>query len=91
MNRLARRFEGYPPGFLEAIDKCCPGRCHATHPVGGRLAGLVAHRRRRRSPARRLTAEPPKFETRPYTRHVPARGGFVQDYFGYLVGVALSS
>ena len=83
---LAGRFEGYPPGFLEAIDKAVRVMPRdRIQSAGDWLDWLRIGEEGGPLPAA-LTAEPPKFETRPYTRHVPARGGFVQDYFGYLVG-----
>ncbi|WP_374427361.1 serine/threonine-protein kinase [Tabrizicola sp.] len=84
---LAGRFAGYPPGFLELIDKAVRvmprDRIQSAQDwldwigiieAGGPLP-------------RAATEEPPTPKTRPLTRHVPAqRGGILQDYMGYVFG-----
>jgi hypothetical protein len=84
---LAGRFEGYPPGFLEAIDKAVRvmPRDRIQSAVdwldwirigedGGPLPAV-------------LTEEPPKPATRPVTRQAVAiRGRFLQDNMGFVIG-----
>ena len=84
---LAGRFQDYPPGFLEAIDKAVrvmpKDRIQSASDwldwirIGEDGGPLPAA----------LTEEPPKPATRPLTRQaVAASGGFLQDNMGYVIG-----
>jgi serine/threonine protein kinase len=83
---LAGRFEGYAPGFLEAIDKSVRVMPRdRIQSAGDWLDWLRIGEEGGPLPAE-LTDAPPKMETRPLTHHVPASAGFMEDYFGYVVG-----
>jgi serine/threonine protein kinase len=85
---LAGRFEGYPPGFLEAIDKAMRVMPRDRIQSAGDWLDWIRIGEEGGTLPTELTAVPPKPTTRPVTTHIPPRGraGFLQDYLGYVVG-----
>jgi len=84
---LAGRFTGYPPGFLEAIDRSVRVMPRDRIQSAGDWLDWIRIAEEGGPLPRALTEEPPAPQTRPLTRHVPAqRGGLLQDYAGYVFG-----
>jgi serine/threonine protein kinase len=83
---LAGRYQGYPQGFLEAIDKAV--RVMPRDRIQSASDWLEYIRIAEEGgplPAA-LIEEPSRPATRPLTRHIPPRGGLLQEYRGYIVG-----
>jgi len=84
---LAGRFEGYPPGFLEAIDKAVRVMPKDRIQSAGDWLDWIRIGEEGGPLPAALTDEPPKLKTRPVTRQsVAAPGGFLQDNMGYAIG-----
>lgn len=84
---LAGRFEGYPPGFLEAIDKSVRVMPKDRIQSAGDWLDWIRIGEAGGPLPAALTEEPPKLKTRPVTRpSVAAPGGFLQDNLGYAIG-----
>ena len=84
---LAGRFQGYPPGFLEAIDKAVRVMPRDRIQSAGDWLDWIRIGEEGGPLPTALTAGPPKAQTRPVTHHIPpARAGLMQDYMGYVVG-----
>lgn len=84
---LAGRFEGYPPGFLEAIDKAVRVMPRDRIQSAGDWLDWIRIGEDGGPLPAALTEEPPKPATRPVTRQAVAiRGGFLQDNMGYVIG-----
>jgi serine/threonine protein kinase len=84
---LAGRFEGYPPGFLEAIDKAVRVMPRDRIQSAGDWLDWIRIGEDGGPLPAALTEEPPKPATRPVTRQAVAiRGGFLQDNMGFVIG-----
>ncbi len=84
---LAGRFEGYPPGFLEAIDKAVRVMPRDRIQSAGDWLDWIRIGEEGGTLPTALTQAVPKPETRPMAQHIEqARGGLLQDYAGYLLG-----
>jgi len=84
---LAGRFEGYPPGFLEAIDKAVRVMPRDRIQSAGDWLDWIRIGEEGGPLPAALTEEPPKPTTRPVTRPaVAASGGLLQDNMGYVIG-----
>ena len=84
---LAGRFQDYPPGFLEAIDKAVRVMPRDRIQSAGDWLDWIRIGEEGGPLPAALTAGPPKAQTRPVTHHIPpARAGLMQDYMGYVVG-----
>lgn len=84
---LAGRFEGYPPGFLEAIDKAVRVMPRDRIQSAGDWLDWIRIGEDGGPLPAALTEEPPKPATRPVTRQaVTIRGGFLQDNMGFVIG-----
>lgn len=84
---LAGRFQGYPPGFLEAIDKAVRVMPRDRIQSAGDWLDWIRIGEEGGPLPAALTAGPPKAQTRPVTHHIPpSRAGLMQDYMGYVVG-----
>lgn len=88
---LAGRFEGYPPGFLEAIDKAVRVMPRDRIQSAGDWLDWIRIGEEGGPLPTALTEEPPKPATRPLTHHIPQRGesGLLQDYMGYVLGAGV--
>lgn len=84
---LAGRYQGYPSGFLEAIDKAVRVMPRdRIQSAGDWLDWIRIFEEGGPLPAA-LSEDPPKLQSRPVTHHIPqTRGGLFQDYLGYVVG-----
>lgn len=84
---LKGKYQGYPPGFLEAIDKSVRVMPRDRIQSAGDWLDWIRIGEEGGPLPAELTNEPPKVTTRPLTRHVPApSSNFLQDYMGYVVG-----
>ena len=84
---LAGRFEGYPPGFLEAIDKAVRVMPRDRIQSAGDWLDWIRIGEEGGPLPAALTEEPPKPTTRPVTRPaVAASGGLLHDNMGYFIG-----
>ena len=84
---LAGRFQGYPPGFLEAIDKAVRVMPKDRIQSAGDWLDWIRIGEDGGPLPAALTQGPPKPATRPVTRQaVAASGGFLQDNMGYVIG-----
>jgi len=84
---LAGRFEGYPPGFLEAIDKAVRVMPRDRIQSAGDWMDWIRIGEEGGPLPAALTEEPPKPTTRPVTRPaVAASGGLLHDNMGYIIG-----
>lgn len=84
---LAGRFTGYPPGFLEAIDKAVRVMPRDRIQSAGDWLDWIRIGEEGGPLPAALTEAPQTPTTRPLTRHIPpARRGILQDYLGYVVG-----
>jgi hypothetical protein len=88
---LAGRFEGYPPGFLEAIDKATRVMPRDRIQSAGDWLDWIRIGEEGGPLPAALTEAPPKPATRPVTHHMPQRGagGVLQDYMGYVLGAGV--
>ena len=88
---LAGRFEGYPPGFLEAIDKATRVMPRDRIQSAGDWLDWIRIGEEGGPLPTALTEAPPKPVTRPLTHHMPQRGagGVLQDYMGYVLGAGV--
>lgn len=84
---LAGRFDGYPPGFLEAIDKAVRVMPKDRIQSAGDWLDWIRIGEEGGPLPAALTEEPPKLKTRPVTRQpVPPPGRFLADNMGYVIG-----
>ncbi|MDP3196791.1 serine/threonine-protein kinase [Tabrizicola sp.] len=84
---LAGRYEGYPKGFLDSIDKAVRVMPRDRIQSAGDWLDWIRIVEEGSTLPSALTDEAPKPQTRPLTHHVPARrGGLWQDYMGYMIG-----
>lgn len=83
---LAGRFEGYPTGFLEAIDKAMRVMPRDRIQSAADWLDWIRISEEGGTLPLALTEAPPKPATRPMTHHIPPRGRVLDDYMGYLVG-----
>ncbi len=84
---LAGRFQGYPPGFLDSIDKAVRVMPRDRIQSASDWLDWIRIGEEGGTLPSALTEEPPKAQTRPLTRHVPeVRGSILQDNMGYVVG-----
>ena len=84
---LAGRFPGYPPGFLEAIDKAVRVMPKDRIQSAGDWLDWIRIGEEGGPLPSVLTEEPARLKTRPVTRQpVPPPGRFLQDHMGYAIG-----
>ncbi len=84
---LAGRFQGYPDGFLQAIDKAVRVMPRDRIQSAGDWLDWIRIAEEGGPLPAALTEEAPKPQSRPVTHHIPpAKGGFLQDYLGYVIG-----
>lgn len=83
---LAGRFDGYPPGFLEAIDKAVRVMPKDRIQSAGDWLDWIRIGEEGGPLPAALTEEPPKLKTRPVTRPTSVPVGFLQDNMGYVIG-----
>jgi serine/threonine protein kinase len=88
---LAGRFQGYPPGFLEAIDKAMRVMPRDRIQAAGDWLDWIRIGEEGGPLPSALTDVPQKPTTRPSTLHVPQHepGGFLQNYMGYVLGAGV--
>ncbi|WP_333817488.1 serine/threonine protein kinase [Tabrizicola sp.] len=82
---LAGRFPGYPPGFLESIDKAVRVMPRDRIQSAGDWLDWIRLGEEGGPLPAALTEEPPKLVTRPLMQPA-AEGGVLQDYRGYVIG-----
>ena len=82
---LAGRFPGYPPGFLESIDKAVRVMPRDRIQSAGDWLDWIRIGEEGGPLPAALTEEPPKLVTRPLMQPA-AEGGVLQDYRGYVIG-----
>jgi serine/threonine protein kinase len=84
---LAGRFQGYPAGFLDSIDKAVRVMPRDRIQSASDWLDWIRIGEEGGTLPSALTEELPKAQTRPLTRHVPeVRGSILQDNMGYVVG-----
>ncbi len=84
---LAGRYDGYPSGFLEAIDKAVRVMPRDRIQSAGDWLDWIRIAEEGGPLPAALTEVAPALPSRPLTHHIaPARSGFLQDYMGYVVG-----
>lgn len=87
---LAGRFAGYPPGFLEAIDKAMRVMPRDRIQSATDWLDWIRIAEEGGTLPAALTLEPVKPQSRPVTYHIPqSRGGVMQDYMGYILGAGV--
>ncbi|MBL9064183.1 serine/threonine-protein kinase [Tabrizicola sp.] len=83
---LAGRFEGYPPGFLEAIDKAVRVMPRDRIQSAGDWLDWIRIGEEGGPLPAALTDAPQVIQSRPLTRPTVGGGGLLADNMGYLVG-----
>jgi hypothetical protein len=83
---LAGRFEGYPPGFLEAIDKAVRVMPRDRIQSAGDWLDWIRIGEEGGPLPAALTDAPQVIQSRPLTRPTVGSGGLLADNMGYLVG-----
>ena len=83
---LAGRFEGYPPGFLEAIDKAVRVMPRDRIQSAGDWLDWIRIGEEGGPLPAALTDAPQVIQSRPLTRPMSGGGGLLADNMGYLVG-----
>ena len=83
---LAGRFEGYPPGFLEAIDKAVRVMPRDRIQSAGDWLDWIRIGEEGGPLPAALTDAPQVIQSRPLTRPMTGGGGLLADNMGYLVG-----